>query len=109
VTVERAGALDFLRRELVPTPGMTTLVWHSVVMQYVDPDERRQVEALLEERGAEATEQAPLARLSLEPVKVGGGSYDFQVHLQRWPGGRRQHVADAHGHGPPVRWRMMEL
>jgi len=108
VAVERAGALEFLARELWPVPAVTTVVWHSVVMQYVDPEERRRVEDLLAERGARATEAAPLVRLSLEPVQVGGASYVFQVHLQRWPGGERRHVADAHGHGPPVRWRMME-
>jgi hypothetical protein len=102
--VERAGALEFLRRELVPTAGVTTVVWHSVVWQYVDPAERAAVDALIEERGAAATEEAPLARLALEPAKVGGGEYAFQVHLTRWPDGERVQVADAHGHGPPVTW-----
>jgi hypothetical protein len=105
VRVERAGALAFLQRELRPRAGVTTVVWHSVVMQYVDPAERAAVDALLDERGATATELAPLARLSLEPDS---GGPDFRVHLQRWPGGERRHLADANGHGPPVRWRMME-
>jgi len=108
VTVERSGALDFLERQLSPEDGVTTVVWHSVVMQYVDPAERQAVERLLAERGAQATAQAPLARLSLEPAQVGGSDYDFRVHLQRWPGGEHRHVADAHGHGSPVTWRMME-
>jgi hypothetical protein len=103
VRVERAGALDFLQREVGPHDGVTTVVWHSVVMQYVDPAERQAVDDLLAERGAQATEQAPLVRLSLEPDEA-----TFRVHLQRWPGGERHHVADAHGHGPPVRWRMMK-
>ncbi len=33
-----------------------------------------------------------------------GGAFTYQVHVQRWPTGRRVHVADALGHGPPVRW-----
>ena len=83
---------------------MTTVVWHSVVWQYVDPAERAAVDALLAEVGSRATDSAPLARVCLEPERVGGDQFVFRVHVQRWPGGERVHVADALGHGPPVRW-----
>ena len=103
--VEALGALDFLSRELADLPeGVTTVVWHSVVWQYVDPAERRAVDALLARVGAAASSLAPLARVSLEPERVGGGDFTFRVHVQRWPTGERAHVADALGHGPPVRW-----
>jgi hypothetical protein len=102
--VEQAGALDFLTRELTPLPGVTTVVWHSVVWQYVHPDERDAVDRLLTECGRAATDDAALARVSLEPERVGGGDFTFRVHVRRWPGGDRVHVADALGHGPPVRW-----
>ena len=104
-TVEKAGALEFLTRELAELPdGVTTVVWHSVVWQYVDPAGRRAVDALLQRAGRRATRDTPLARVSLEPERVGEGSFIFRVHLQRWPTGERLHVADALGHGPPVRW-----
>lgn len=75
-SMERLGALDFLTRELAdPAAGVTTVVWHSVVMQYVDPVERAALDAVV-----------------------------FRVRLTRWPSGESVHVADAHGHGPPVRW-----
>ncbi len=103
--VEQAGAPDFLTRELADLPaGVTTVVWHSVVWQYVDPAEQRAVDALLDRIGQQATAAAPLARVSLEPEQVGGGNFTFRVHVQRWPAGERVHVADALGHGPPVRW-----
>jgi hypothetical protein len=103
--VERAGALEFLSRELAELPdGMTTVVWHSLVWQYVDPAERTAVDELLSRAGASATCTARLARVSLEPTRIGGGPWTFQVHVQLWPGGRRAHVADALGHGPPVTW-----
>lgn len=103
--VERAGALDFLTRELAELPeGTTTVVWHSLVWQYVDPAERKAVEELLSRAGASATATARLARVSLEPTRIGGGPWTFQVYVQLWPGGRRAHVADALGHGPPVTW-----
>jgi hypothetical protein len=105
VAVENAHGLDFLTRELADLRvGATTVVWHSVVWQYVDPAERRAIDALIDRVGAHATEDAPLARVSLEPERVGGDDYTFRVHLQRWPTGERVHVADALGHGPPVRW-----
>lgn len=99
VTVERAGALEFLERELRPNPGVTTLVWHSVVWQYIDPAEREAVDGLLE--GAE------VVRASMEPERD-GDDFVFRVRVQQLPGGERVHVADCHGHGPPVRWRKME-
>lgn len=103
--VEKAGARDFLTRELVELPqAMTTVVWHSVVWQYMDPEERKEVNDLLSEAGARATATSRLARVSLEPQRIGGGDYTFQVHVQTWPGGERVHVANALGHGPPVHW-----
>lgn len=102
--VEKAGALHFLQRELAQRPaGVTTVVWHSVVWQYVDPAERVAVDALLAETGARATEDTPLVRASMEPERV-DGRWVFRVRLQRWPDGGTVHVADAEGHGPPVRW-----
>ena len=102
--VERLGAFAFLDRELANLPsGVTTVVWHSVVWQYVDPAERRAVDALLERVGARATEAAPLVRLSLEPEKV-DGAVVFRVRGRRWPGVGSVHLAEALGHGPPVRW-----
>ena len=110
VVVERAGALDFLTRQLAALPGgTTTVVWHSVVWQYVAPAERKAVDALLAAVGARATAAAPLARVSLEPEQVAHGDFVFRVHVQRWPSGERVHVADALGHGPPVHWNGARL
>jgi hypothetical protein len=103
--VEQATAVDFLSGELIELPaGVTTVVWHSVVWQYMDPEERRVVNDLLSDAGSRATDARRLARVSLEPSRIGGGDYSFQVHVQTWPGGERLHVADATGHGPPVHW-----
>jgi hypothetical protein len=105
VVLERSGALAFLDRALSDLPdGVTTVVWHSVVWQYLETSERDAVDALIATVGATATERRPLARLSMEPTRVGDGEYAFEVHLQTWPGGERVHVADCEGHGPPVRW-----
>ena len=99
--VERTGAHDFLQRELaLPRPGAATVVWHSVVRQYLAPQERADVSDLLEAAGARATTDAPLAHLWLEPDRD-----RFAVGLTTWPGGRTAVLADCEGHGPPVVWR----
>jgi hypothetical protein len=100
--VERLPASAFLQRELAePRPGVVTVVWHSVVRQYLAPQERTEVDALLEVAASRATDRAPLAHLWLEPE----GGFRFQVGLTTWPGGRTAVLADCEGHGPPVVWR----
>jgi hypothetical protein len=105
VRVEALPASDFLRRELAePTPGVTTVVWHSVVRQYLPPDERAEVEVLLAAAGERATADAPLVRLSLEPEKKAHSTFRFLVELTTWPGGESRLLAECLGHGPPVTW-----
>jgi len=100
--VERCGAAAFLERELAePRSGVATVVWHSVVRQYLTPQERVRVTELLAAAGARATAEAPLAHLWLEPED----GFRFRVGLTTWPGGRTAVVADCEGHGPPVVWR----
>ncbi len=100
-TVERSAALPWLTRRLAePVPGACTVVFHSIVMQYVDPDERAAIDALFEQAGARATVDAPLARLALEP----GDDY-AHLRLSVWPQGRMTLLAECGYHGLPVRWR----
>lgn len=105
VRVRGEPASAFLARELAdPVPGVVTVVWHSVVWQYLEPGERAQVERLLVQAGDRATPQAPLARLSLEPERLAGEDFRFAVGLTTWPGGTSRLLATARGHGPPVSW-----
>lgn len=85
--------------------GVHTVVWHSVVMQYLLPAERELVEEQLAEAGARATPDAPLTRLSLEPDVVGDQRFRFEVRAQTWPHGGVTVLAEASGHGPPITWR----
>jgi hypothetical protein len=106
--IERAGAAAWLERVLVePAPGtQLTVVWHSVVWQYLGQQERERVEAAL----AAAAERArrgrgtPLACLALESRRV-TDRYLFELRLQGsfLPEGLPV-LALADGHGPPVRW-----
>lgn len=106
VPIERRPASAFLERELGnERPRVVTVVWHSVVRQYFAPREKERVDDLLAAAGARATRDTPLAQLSLEPERVGAGSFDFRVLLTTWPGGRTRLLAHCEGHGPPVVWR----
>lgn len=103
--VEPIPASAFLARELAePAPGVVTVVWHSIVRQYMSPTERRDVDAVLTWAGGRAEAGAPLAHLALEPAHVGQG-WRFVLTLRLWPGdGTPRVLAHAHGHGPPVVW-----
>lgn len=106
VQVENSSAATFLARELAETrPGVATVVWHSVVRQYLAPGERDRVDEVLEAAGARADDRASLHRLTMEPERFGQGSFDFHLELTSWPGGGARILADCQGHGPPVRWR----
>jgi hypothetical protein len=97
--VDRLDAVAAAQR-LRLVQGRAVVLWHSVMWQYIDGDSRAAVSARLEDLGAKASEQAPLAHLSLEPAP---GTPELLVVLQTWPGSRRI-LASARPHGPPVEW-----
>jgi len=98
VSVERAGAHDWLSAErLTPQRGTATVVFHSVMMQYVAEDERTAIAARVEELGAAASSDAPFAHLFLEPP-------NFDVILRLWPGGATRTLAHATPHGREIDW-----
>src|SRR5947208_3074146 len=68
VAIDRAGIPDWLARRLdEPAPGRATVVFHSIVWQYLTDTERASAESALETAGTRATGDAPLAWLRLEP------------------------------------------
>jgi hypothetical protein len=100
--VERAHAADFLRRHLAAArPGRATVVFHSIMWQYLAGDERDALRELLAQAGARATPDAPLARLALE---VPRGAATPRLYLTLWPGNERLVLADAHPHGEHAQW-----
>jgi hypothetical protein len=108
-TVDAASGPDWLATQLAtPVPGAVTVVWHSVVRQYVDPPDWRRVGVILAEAGAAATSSAPLAHLAFEPDIAQDGTYTFPVRLTLWPGGARSTLGAAAPHGIPTRWTKQE-
>ena len=100
--VERASASDWLVAKLAqPARGFATVVFHSIVWQYLAPPDQRQVRETIEEAGSRATPDAALAWLRFEP-SVDGTCCD--VRLGSWPGATDRLLATAGYHGRPVRW-----
>jgi len=106
VRVDRADAASWLEgRVRTPAPGTATVVFHSVMWQYMTPAGRDRVRSLLEAAGDEATAAAPLFWLRQEPTgpEAPGGQ---EVRLTAWPGGREDLLAMVPPHGRPFRWVM---
>jgi hypothetical protein len=98
--VDRANAPEWLEEQLARnSAGMATVVYHSIVMQYLDERDRQRVIELLDSAGAAAPRNAPLAWLRMEPA---GDHAD--VHLTTWPGGNERLIARSGYHGTPVEW-----
>jgi hypothetical protein len=105
VTLERAGAEEFVRRlELVP--GTSTVLWHSIMWQYLAPAEQAAVDASLDRLGATVDDARGLARVSLEPAsRHPSAPKEILVRLRTWPGGEERTLGSAvTAHGLPVVW-----
>lgn len=104
VEVDRDDAVDWLAERLAERrPGRSTIVFHSVVMQYLPAPDRAEIEAMLDEAGREARMAMPLAWLRLEPEDL-----VFRLRLRTWVGGvgYDELLAEAHPHGRWVDWKL---
>jgi len=98
VTVERERAAAWVERALAePVPQHATVVYHSIVSQYLSDEEREAFFGNVEAAGARASAEAPLAWLRMEPRDDRA-----DLHLTTWPGGEERHLARVGYHGTPV-------
>jgi hypothetical protein len=101
--VRRQGAVELVH-DLGLEAGAVTVLWHSVMWQYLDPDDRERITRRIEELGASASDDRPFVHASLEPAPRTGGPRGFLVVLTTWPGGVRRVLGKAAPHGLPVTW-----
>jgi hypothetical protein len=100
VVVERASAADWTGRVLAePVKGAATVLFHSVVVPYLSPEEGAAFHGAITSAGERATPEAPVAWLFLEP-----GEEEADVRLTLWPGGEQRLLARAGFHSARVRW-----
>ncbi len=98
VQINGEPAAPWTKRMLADsTPGQATVLYHSIVSQYLSDEERGAFHDNVQVAGERATKEAPLAWLRMEP---GGERAD--VHLTTWPGGETSHLARVGYHGSPV-------
>jgi hypothetical protein len=104
VEVVRAGAGSYVEGLRLADEHLTVL-WHSVMWQYVPRDEQERVTARLADLGAEATEDRPLVHLFAEPTRrTPEDRHRFWVVAQTWPGGDVEYWGRMAPHGVPVTW-----
>jgi len=109
VPVERADAASYVER-LRLVPGTVTVLWHSVMWQYVPPQQQHRVTARLSTLGASATADSPLVHLFAEPTRrTPDDEHRFWVCAETWAGGEasdgeRVFLGRMAPHGLPVTW-----
>ena len=100
----RANAADFIEAELKKpqAAGTTRVLMHSIVWQYVPEDQQIRVTTAMEEAGAEATADRPLAWIALEANRT---VHAHELVVRYWPGGEAGHkIASSHPHGAWIGW-----
>lgn len=103
VTLTAASGASWLPSVLAdPVEGVATVVFHSIVWQYLPDEVRHAIKATMSDGGNRATDLAPLAWLRYEPIDLRAAH--ATLHLQTWPGGEQRSVAHVGFHGAPVTW-----
>ena len=98
VRLERGDAADWIRARLAEpqAAGVTRVLMHSVVWQYLPEPVAERVRAAMTEAGERATAERPLAWVQMEPDRVLARQ---EVSVRSWPGEGARTVAHAHAHG----------
>lgn len=92
-------AVDWLREALTEPQrvGITRVLMHSVVWQYLGDTRRAAITAMMDEAAAQATADRPLAWVRMEPDRV---LQRQELIVQSWPGhATPEMLATAHAHG----------
>ena len=84
------------------TVGVTRVIQHSIVWQYLGDERRARITALIEAAGSLATPERPLAWMMLETNRA---TFLHELTLRCWPGdGLPRVLGHAHAHGAWVEW-----
>jgi len=102
--LHRRNAVDAVA-DLDVAAGALTVLWHSIMWQYLSTTEQDTVVAEIDALGTRARHDAPFAHLTLEPHRRTPDSpVEFVVRTRYWPGGDHRLLAVCSPHGPPVTW-----
>ncbi|UQX12891.1 DUF2332 domain-containing protein [Candidatus Mycobacterium methanotrophicum] len=85
--------------------GTLTVLWHSIMWQYLSAADQAAVLAGIDALGTNARADSPFAHLMLEPQRRTPDSpVGFAVRARCWPGGDDTLFGTCSPHGPPVHW-----
>ncbi len=99
VDLATGDAADWIEARLAePQPdGITRVLMHSVVWQYLPPASRERIRVAMDAAGARATVERPLGWVMMEPNR---DLHRHEVRVRGWPGERAMElVALTHAHG----------
>jgi hypothetical protein len=102
--LERKDAATFVeeRFEAPHVFGVTRVLYHSIVWQYLPEATRHSITAAMEQAGSRATTEKPLAWVRLETNRE---TFRHELTVRCWPGGDEPvMLAEAHPHGAWVEW-----
>ena len=97
--IEGMDAGDWVIKEVTrkQEAGVTRVIAHSIMWQYLPEFTQERIETAMEEAGAAATAESPLAHIALETNRE---TFQHELKVRYWPGGEApQHLANAHPHG----------
>jgi hypothetical protein len=98
IALDREPAAAWTQRMLAePATGRATVIYHSIVSQYLSDTERAALFDGIHAAGERATADAPLAWLRMEPVDDRAA-----LDLTFWPGGEERRLGRVGYHGTPV-------
>lgn len=102
--LHRRNAVDAVA-DLDVAAGTLTVLWHSIMWQYLSTSEQETLAAGIDALGARSRPDAPFAHLTLEPHRrTPDAPVEFAVRARSWPGGQDRLLAVCSPHGPPVTW-----
>ncbi|MGB7409450.1 MAG: DUF2332 domain-containing protein [Pontixanthobacter sp.] len=82
--------------------GVTRVLCHSIVWQYLPTSTQDAIDGLMMAAGAKATQDAPLAWISLETNRA---TFRHELHVRCWPGGGEPRLLGCgHPHGAWAEW-----
>lgn len=99
----QADAADWTASRLAPKAGTSTVLFHSVMWQYMPQATQAAVRGSIEAAGAAASADAPLAWLRMEP-DPDATDLPMELRLTLWPDGEERLLARVHPHGAWVQW-----
>ena len=104
------GPADEFVERITLADSTITVVWHSVMWQYLDPAEQSRIIDHLEHLCRQATRDDPLVHLRFEPMRrKPDHEHEFLVVMDCWPGVLGEIVGVGQAHGIPVEWEPRAL